>query len=170
MQYNESQHSQFLIETKGVSLEKNHPTAPSPSPQFWVSAASTAGYATPAEPNSQQVNLKTSTHKINKCFSLLSSVLGNDASGQSETMQTLMLSFQMPQPGYVLTASIYNLHGGLMGIPIYQATIGKEGVLPIPLEISNNELSSGNYILHIDAFHREADICSQNLRWIYINR
>ena len=170
MQYNESQHSQFLIETKGVSLEKNHPTAPSPSPQFWVSAASTAGYATPAEPNSQQVNLKTSTHKINKCFSLLSSVLGNDASGQSESMQTLMLSFQMPQPGYVLTASIYNLHGGLMGIPIYQATIGKEGVLPIPLEISNNELSSGNYILHIDAFHREADICSQNLRWIYINR
>ena len=170
MQYDESQHTQFLIETKGVSLEKNHPTAPSSSPQFWVSAASTAGYATPAEPNSQQVNLKTSTHKINKCFSLLNNVLGNDASGKSETMQTLMLSFQMPQPGYVLTASIYNLHGGLMGIPIYQATIGKEGVLPIPLEISNNELSSGNYILHIDAFHREADICSQNLRWIYINR
>ena len=170
MQYDESMHHSLLTETKGVSLEKNHPTAPSSSHQFWVSATSTAGYATPAEPNSQQVNLKTSTHKINKCFSLLNNVLGNDASGKSETMQTLMLSFQMPQPGYVLTASIYNLHGGLMGIPIYQATIGKEGVLPIPLEISNNELSSGNYILHIDAFHREADICSQNLRWIYINR
>ena len=170
MQYDESQHSDFLAEMKGVSLEKNHPTAPSSSPQFWISATSTAGYATPAEPNSQQVNLKTSTHKINKCFSLLNNVLGNDVSGKSETMNTLMMSFQMPQPGYVITASIYNLHGGLMGVPIYQAIISKEGVLPIPIQMSNTALSNGNYILHIDAFHREADICSQNLRWIYINR
>jgi hypothetical protein len=170
MQYYESQHSDFLAEMKGVSLEKNHPTAPSSSPQFWISATSTAGYATPAEPNSQQVNLKTSTHKINKCFSLLNNVLGNDVSGKSETMNTLMMSFQMPQPGYVITASIYNLHGGLMGVPIYQAIISKEGVLPIPIQMSNTALSNGNYILHIDAFHREADICSQNLRWIYINR
>jgi hypothetical protein len=170
MQYNESQHSQLLTETKGVSLEKNHPRAPSSSPQFWLSATSTAGYATPAETNSQQVDLNAATLKKHKCFVLLNNVLGTDLRQNSESLNTLMLSFQMPQPGYILTASIYNMHGGLMGVPIHQAIIGKEGILPIPLEMSYHELSSGNYILHIDAFHREADICSQNLRWIYINR
>jgi len=169
MQYYESMHHSLLIETKGVSLEKNHPTAPSSSPPFWFSASSTIGFATPAESNSQQINLRTATIKNKKCFSLLNTVLGPNSRGNAENTNTLMLSFQMPQPGYILTAGIYNLHGGLMGVPIYQALIGKEGVLPIPIQMLNGTLSNGNYILHIDAFHREADICTQNLRWIYMN-
>ena len=166
MQYDESMHHSLLIETKGVSLEKNHPKAPSSSPQFWLSATSSVGYGTPAESNSQQVNLKTSNRKTQKRFSLLNTVIGDDPIDNKQN--TLMLMFQMPQPGYILTASIYNLHGGLMGVPIYQAIISKEGVLPIPITMSNVTLSNGNYILHIDAFHREADICTQNLRWIYM--
>jgi hypothetical protein len=167
MQYYESMHHSLLIETKGVSLEKNHPTAPSSSPPFWISATSTVGYGTPAETNSQQVNLKTTKIKTQKRFSLLNTIIGDGPMGNNQN--TLMLSFQMPQPGYIVTASIYNLHGGLMGVPIYQAIISKEGVLPIPIQMSNMTLSNGNYILHIDAFHREADICTQNLRWIYMN-
>ena len=56
-----------------------------------------------------------------------------------------------------------------MGIPIYHTVIGLEGVLPIPI-LSPNAISDGNYILHIDAFHRDADLCVQNLHWVYLNR
>lgn len=168
MQYDETLHSNFLTDIKGVSLEKNHPSSPSSTPQFWLSATSTVGYATPGEPNSQLVNPRTMTSKNKSCFALMNPILGINQTG--ELQPSLQLSFNMPQPGYILTASIYNLHGGLMGVPVYQALIGEKGIISIPIQMANGALSDGNYILHIDAFHREADICSQNLRWIYINR
>jgi hypothetical protein len=169
MQYNDYMHNDLINETKGISLEKNHPKAPSSSQQFWISAAATVGYATPAESNSQLVNLNTSkTNK--KCFSLLDNIVGLQSYLNSENSNQLQLAFNMPQPGYIITASIYNMQGSLMGVPIFQVMIGKEGILPIPILTANGTLSEGNYIIHIDAFHRDADICTQNLRWIYLNR
>jgi hypothetical protein len=169
MQYNDNMHNDLINETKGISLEKNHPKAPSSSQQFWISAAATVGYATPAESNSQLVNLNTSkTNK--KCFSLLDNIVGLQSYLNSENSNQLQLAFNMPQPGYIITASIYNMQGSLMGVPIFQVMIGKEDILPIPILTANGTLSEGNYIIHIDAFHRDADICTQNLRWIYLNR
>ena len=168
MQYYENMHTPLLSETKGVSLEKNQPKAPSASQQFWISAAATSGFATPAETNSQQVSLN-SKKPNKKCFGLIQPVVETQAARNGEGYTQLMLTFHMPQPGYILTASIYNLQGGLMGIPIYHTVIGLEGVLPIPI-LSPNAISDGNYILHIDAFHRDADLCVQNLHWVYLNR
>ena len=74
MQYYENMHTPLLSETKGVSLEKNQPKAPSASQQFWISAAATSGFATPAETNSQQVSLN-SKKPIKKCFGLIQPVV-----------------------------------------------------------------------------------------------
>ncbi len=50
--YTRDNHSVFLRDKEGVSLERIHPGQPSNNPNNWKSAASTAGFATPGLPNS----------------------------------------------------------------------------------------------------------------------
>ena len=64
MTYSESMHSPVIRSNKGVSLEKTSPTAPSNQSMHWVSATTTAGYATPGETNSQCSDARKTLKKV----------------------------------------------------------------------------------------------------------
>ncbi|MEK0439336.1 MAG: hypothetical protein RLZZ504_252 [Bacteroidota bacterium] len=160
MVYRETMHTPILNSTKGVSLEKTSPTAPSNQSMHWVSATATAGNSTPAETNSQCSQLRKSTAKA---FQLEKMVY------QFQNDEHIVLLHQLPKAGYVVKVSLFSMMGSIVPIPIPATQVSQDGQLLIPLWEIKQTLPSGNYILHIDAFHADADICRQNLRLVLVH-
>ena len=63
-QYSDEYHSGFLQDTEGVSLERISFEGPTSNPGNWQSAASTSGFATPGEMNSQFMAGKTENEEV----------------------------------------------------------------------------------------------------------
>jgi hypothetical protein len=76
---------------------------------------------------------------------------------------------QLPKAGYVVKVSLFSMMGSIVPIPIPATQVSQDGQLLIPLWEIKQTLPSGNYILHIDAFHADADICRQNLRLVLVH-
>ena len=160
MQYDESMHTPILPTNKGVSLEKNHPSAPSHQPNHWVSATITAGYATPGSTNSQSTTLKSAPKKKpfypEKTIYLL------------QTDERITLFHKLSVPGYLVTVELYSLMGNSIPLRIPPLEVSTDGAIYIPLHTLKNQIPSGNYILHVDAFHPDADLCRQNIRLVLL--
>jgi len=62
--YEDSFHSSFLNDTEGVSLERISYENPTNNPNNWQSAASTSGFATPGEVNSQLLLSRVENEEI----------------------------------------------------------------------------------------------------------
>ncbi len=105
--YLESWHHPMLSITAGVSLEKIHPDLASWSQQSWHSAASTAGYATPACQNSQYSISETSDLVV----LAEPEVFSPDNDGYQDQ---LSVSVRLPDPGYQAIIEVYNESGMLV--------------------------------------------------------
>ena len=160
MTYSESQHIPILPSNKGVSLEKTSPQAPSGQTVHWVSATATAGYATPGEINSQ---CSQPTKKLHNAFNLSKTVYA------FQTEEYITLQHQLPKSGYVVKLSLYSFMGSKITLPLPTVQVSQDGQILIPLWPLKSMLPSGNYILHVDAFHPDADICRQNLRLLLVH-
>ena len=160
MTYSESMHSPVILSNKGVSLEKTSPTAPSNQSMHWVSATTTAGYATPGETNSQCSDARKTLKKV---FELDKTVYN------LPTEEYITVIHNLPKSGYVVKPSLFSMMGSRIPLNIPPTQVSQDGQLLLPLWMIKNNLPSGNYILHIDAFHPDADICRQNLRLVLVH-
>lgn len=160
MSYNEDQHMPLLPSRQGVSLEKNHPKSPSQQSDYWRSATQNKSYCTPADTNSlfKYSNQKISIHS--KHFYLYPNNLIKSFDAISQTQ----LYYQFSKPGFIANAYLLTLQGIPLFQCLYNAYLDNNGSIPIDIIPVKPNLPQGNYILHIDAFHPDADICSQNLR------
>lgn len=160
MHYDESMHTPILLTNKGVSLEKTHPTAPSNQSPHWVSATISAGYSTPGSTNSQSTTLKTSPKPKPFYPEKIVYLLHQD--------EKIVLFHKLKLPGYLVTVQLFSLLGNAIPLNIPPMEVSAEGAIHIPLYNLKNQLPSGNYILHIEAFHPVADLCKQNIRLVLL--
>ena len=161
-QYNENQHSPFLQTNKGVSLEKTTPNAPSTEATHWLSATHTVGFATPGEQNSHSPSPLTTHRSIKKPFQLQKTCYFMDEN------DPIQLHHHFQKPGFVITATLFSMQGSRIITPLKLVEVSASGVLLIPTQSLSNYIPNGNYLLHIEAFHPDADICTQNLRLVLL--
>ncbi|MFZ9572103.1 MAG: hypothetical protein ACO3AR_07355, partial [Bacteroidia bacterium] len=80
------------------------------------------------------------------------------------------LRHTLEKPGYVVRLSLYSMMGSNIPLNFPKLQVSDQGSILVPIHQLKNQLPSGNYILHVDAFHPDADICSQNLRLVLIHQ
>ena len=109
LDYLETFHANLLSNTEGVSLERISSTKDSQDPSNWYSAAATAGYATPATHNSQ--NLPASLPTSNHHFQFSTKTISPDGDGYADFLQ---IDYTFEEIGNVLNIAIYDAVGHLV--------------------------------------------------------
>ena len=103
--YSEDLHYTLLENKKGVSLERISFLSPTNDPGNWHTAAATAGFATPGLDNSQ---FFPSGNMIEQVLEIPVTTLSPDADGFQDFLQ---MRYETDQPGYVLSAKIFDVEG-----------------------------------------------------------
>ena len=147
VRYTEKMHNRLLNDVKGVSLERINPNTPSNRASTWQSAAQAAGFATPTYQNSQYINLV----EAKSSFTLTPETFSPDGDGRDDF---LLISYQLPEPGYVANIRIFNADG----VEIYRLAnnlaLGTSGQLRWDgADSQNRRVNSGIYIVYIEYFN-----------------
>ena len=160
LNYNSKMHSEFYSETSGISLEKLNEILPSCEINSWNSATQTSNYGTPGIENSMKIHL--TNFKLNNHFSIRKNTLNGN--------ELLILDYSFNKPGYILNASIYNKNGFLLSNCIQNLRISNEGFVSILPYFHFQMLPPENYILKLEAFLPNADLCKQVIRFTVLNK
>lgn len=161
-EYSNSLHSPLHSETTGISLEKHNSNLRSDLPSSWGSAIGLQHYGTPGNQNS--IFFSGGTLTQNKFQ------LRNQRISISPTwVEPIIVDFNLPQPGYILSASIFRKDGSLVEHCIQNNRIGANGSIAIKPFFKDNPLPTENYVLKLEAFLPNADICKQIIRFTIIN-
>lgn len=143
--YNASQHLRLLDDVNGVSLERIRAAGPSTAGNFH-SAASSAGYATPGRPNSQQQDATAG----NQQFSVEPEVFTPDEDGQQDFTT---LNYQLDSPGYAASVTVYDAQGRLTRRLARNETLATTGFFQWDgLTDKGQKAAIGYYVLQIELF------------------
>ncbi len=143
--YAATQHLKLLDNVEGVSLERIRATGPSEAGNFH-SAAGSVGYATPGRPNSQQQPDVTGTGVL----TLEPELFTPDDDGQQDFTT---LAYQLDQPGYAGSVTIYDAQGRLARRLVRNETLATQGTWQWDgLTDRGQKASVGYYILHVELF------------------
>ena len=82
----------------------------------------------------------------------------------------LILDYSFNKPGYIISASIYNKNGFLISNCIQNFRASNEGLINILPQFQFQTLPAENYILKLEAFLPNADICKQIIRFTILNK
>ncbi len=118
--YNDGMHFSALGSTDGVSLERLDPNAPTQNPMNWHSAASTVGYGTPGNKNSQF----SPDIIISDDFTIDPEVFSPDNDGYKDYVT---IYYQLASAGYVATLRIFDQTGRLEKVLVNNETLGTSG-------------------------------------------
>ena len=144
--YHENMHFPLLSTFKGVALERIDYSRPSDDRTNWHSAASTAGYGTPAYKNSQFMAII----EEDEPFSLSPEIFSPDGDGYNDVLN---ISYSLKEPGYVATINIYDMSGRLIRRLIQNQLLGTYGAYTWDGITDNNEKASiGYYLIYIELF------------------
>ncbi|MDU0369486.1 lamin tail domain-containing protein [Hymenobacter endophyticus] len=143
--YAATQHLKLLDNVEGVSLERIRAAGPSEASNFH-SAAGSVGYATPGRPNSQQQPDVTGTGVL----TLEPEIFTPDDDGQQDFTT---LAYQLDQPGYAGSVTIYDAQGRLARRLVRNETLATQGTWQWDgLTDRGQKASVGYYILHVELF------------------
>jgi hypothetical protein len=146
--YSSKMHSGFLARPEGISLERVNPERESSETANWQSAAQTAGWATPTGRNSQY-NTAASTGD-DSSFSLPYAIFSPDGDGYNDV---LYIDYQMPEPGYVVNITVYDMHGRFVKAVEKKTLLGLSGRLSWDgARHDNHKAAVGAYLLFIEYF------------------
>jgi hypothetical protein len=153
--YSNTWHHPMLANTAGVSLEKISPDLPSREKSSWHSAATSAGYATPAFMNSQYSPADTVQVEIQA----EPAVFSPDNDGYQDQLD---ISFHLSVPGYQAMVDVFNDAGMCVATILQNELMGTDfhyfwnGCDP-----SGRILPQGIYILNFRLIHPEGLILQQ---------
>jgi hypothetical protein len=143
--YDKSQQLTLLSTQAGVSLERIRAQGPSAAGNFH-SAASTAGYATPGRPNSQAQDAVGNGQEL----SLVPELFTPDDDGQQDFTT---LNYQLDQPGYVGSVTVYDALGQLTRRLLRNETLATTGFVQWDgLDEHGRKAAVGYYIVHVELF------------------
>jgi hypothetical protein len=162
--FNDKYHSPNIANPIGISLEKNSPNAESSDYKNWQSAIESSYGATPGLSNSVYTNQMT---KMNaKHFNIPQKRIIN----QSLSIAPLHIDFQFPQSGYICNAIIFNKFGQLICESIKNQRLTQEGTLTIWPSNYDQILPNENYIIKLEAFYPNGDLCREIHRFTVLNQ
>ncbi|MBA9076635.1 lamin tail domain-containing protein [Rufibacter quisquiliarum] len=142
--YQSSQHFRLISDAEGVSLERISVTGPSVAANFH-SAATPVG-ATPGYENSQAQRV-AATGKL----TLTPKTFTPDGDGQDDA---LLLQFNLPQPGFAATVTIFDAHGRLVRKLAGNTLLGAETLLQWDgLTDSGGKAAVGYYVVLVELFN-----------------
>ncbi|MDX5320625.1 MAG: lamin tail domain-containing protein [Bacteroidota bacterium] len=157
--YYPKMHAPYLIETKGVSLERIDPHDRGPQNQNWTSATANVQYATPGRENSQY---RPGSEQFKGDFQLLSSSFSPDGDGFEDH---LVLEFQNVQTQGRISLSVHSLDGQPLHVWENLLPIGAEGVLRWNGQRNTGQwLEPGAYVLKMEWL--ESNGKTHTKRWI----
>lgn len=146
LRYDPDWHHPLLEDPEGVSLERIALSGPSQESTNWHSAAASAGYATPGFPNSHSVDLEAG--ETEDWLFLSQHVIHQG--------EVLLIHYQAPFPGCILTVYVFDLNGIHRGTPINQLQVQSKGwVKWTGTDDLGRSLNSGIYILMAQIIHPE---------------
>ncbi len=160
--YSNYLHSPLYTETTGISLEKLNEKLKSDMLSSWGSATANQHFGTPGNVNSIYFSGGTMTENKFQLRNQKISVTPTE-------IDPLVLDFNFSQPGYIVNASIIRKDGTLIEHCIQNARMGASGSISIRPVYKDNPLPTENYILKLEAFLPNADICNQIIRFSVIN-
>ena len=160
LHYNFKMHSTFYVETTGISLEKLNENLQSSELNSWSSATQTEQYGTPGKENSVKVQLSQSPNK-NHFLIRKNTIIGNE---------TLILEYAFNKPGYIIKADIYNKNGIFLMNCVQNFRSSSQGFINIIPYYQFQILPQENYILKLEAFLPNADLCKQVIRFTVLNK
>lgn len=122
LHYDAHWHFPLLVDVEGVSLEKIRPDLPTQNQTNWHSAASTSGFATPTDWNSQYLSPESEqTGKV----SLKEETFSPDGDGYQDVLQILFSPMSTEE--WVANVNIFDSRGRKVRTLEDVATIGKQG-------------------------------------------
>ena len=141
--YDKSQHLPLLSTQAGVSLERIRAAGPSLAANFH-SAASTVGYATPGRPNSQAQDAAGGGQEL----TLAPELFTPDDDGQQDFTT---LSYQLDQPGYVGSVTVYDALGRLTRRLLRNESLPTAGLVQWDgTDDGGHKAAVGYYLLYIE--------------------
>ena len=143
--YNKSQQLTLLSTQAGVSLERIRASGPSATSNFH-SAAGTANYATPGRANSQAQDAVGNGQEL----AMAPELFTPDDDGQQDFTT---LNYQLDQPGYVGTVTVYDALGQLTRRLLRNESLATTGFVQWDgLDEHGRKAAVGYYLVHIELF------------------
>jgi len=143
--YDKSQQLTLLSTQAGVSLERIRASGPSAAGNFH-SAASTVGYATPGQPNSQAQDAVGNGQEL----AMVPELFTPDDDGQQDFTT---LNYQLDQPGYVGSVTVYDALGQLTRRLLRNESLPTTGFVQWDgLDEHGRKAAVGYYLVHVELF------------------
>jgi hypothetical protein len=148
--YDKSQHLPLLSTQAGVSLERIRAAGPSAGSNFH-SAAGAVGYATPGRPNSQSQDATGGGQE----WTVQPELFTPDDDGQQDFTT---LNYQLDQPGYVGTVTVYDALGQLTRRLLRNESLPTTGFVQWDgTDERGRKAAVGYYLLVIELFRPNGD-------------
>jgi len=152
--YSDDYHFPLLDDTRGVSLERISPEAPTQDPGNWHSGASTAGFATPTGENSQFQD--PGQNPAENIIRLPNKRLSPDGDGFEDV---LLIDYQTSEPGFVANIRILDHQGREVRYLIRNELLANRGQFQWDGTDNDGEKARiGIYVLWIELFNPEGDV------------
>lgn len=159
--YSDDQHSPFLKNTEGVSLERIDPNSPSATTN-WTSASASSGYATPALPNS---NAFQTDHEETV------SVDPEIFSPQSGSPDFATIAYSMEHGGYVANIKVIDQQGRIVKTLVENELLGLEGFFKWYGDTSQGmRAANGAYMVWVELFDSSGNIATIKKRIVVAER
>ncbi len=151
--YNDKMHFALITNTEGISLERIDPEKPTQIATNWYSAAESAGFATPANKNSQFRN------KANNSSDELTVDPETFSPNNDGYEDRLMIRYNFEEPGYVANVSIYDGKGLIIKKIAKNELLGVEGEFNWDgLNEDNSKARIGIYIVYFEVFNLKGEV------------
>jgi hypothetical protein len=144
--YTAKMHSSFLASINGVSLERISLSRPTGEGTNWTSATSSAGYATPGNPNSQlSANLDLPEEIVPDPI-----VFSPNGDGYNDQ---LTIHYSLTKPGYQANVRIFDIAGRTIKYLVKNESIGQQGNWTWKGDSdSGQRLNLGVYIILVELY------------------
>ncbi len=150
--YHRDMHSPMLKDTRGVSLERISPQLPSHQKDNWISAAETAGFATPGFQNSQY-NATGTTYSGE--MTLEYPVFAPNGDGYRDV---LIVNYMMDNPGYIGNIRVFDRNGKEVRILKNNVLLETQGTFIWDgMTEQATKAPVGVYLVHMEVFDMQGN-------------
>jgi hypothetical protein len=147
LHYSDGMHVALADETRGISLERLQPDAPTQDKYNWHSAAAAVKYGTPGYRNSQQLPVAGLPGDL----TVQPAVFSPDNDGQDDLA---VIRYNFPEPGYIINVTIFDAEGRPVRYLERNTLLPASGYMTWDgLGESKRGLVTGIYIIFAEAFN-----------------
>ena len=156
-------HSQYVITTAGVALERLAASLDGFQSQAWRSAASTHGFGSPGMPNTQHLALDSSF----QAFEIINKVFSPNGDGHQDFTA---IRFPTIEPGSSVTVGVYDEHGRFIHQLIDHEIPATSDIFSWSGESTDeHHLPSGIYILAITVIDPQHTVYQAKATTVLVN-